>query len=201
MGSRRESLNKRVRETVSRLSDEELVKLLSEPSHTPFARRVAWEEISKRKRLKETDELASGVLMVDPGAFRKDSSGDPRAGCYIEFWSDKEFEGECLRIEGPAECQALESSDLEWGNSISSLRVGPGAFVLVYDEKAFKGRMTSFGPGQEVADLEEHIFNDEIDSIKVVNSLKVFDGSRAEVDAKPTSQETKRKTRAGRSRT
>ncbi len=170
------------------------------PSHTPFARRVAWEEVSRRKRLKGTDELSSGVV-GDPGAFRKVPSGDPSDGCFIEFWSDKKFEGESLRIVGPVECRELESTDLEWGDSISSLRVGTGAFVLVYDEKGFNGRMMSFGPGQEVADLEQFSLNDQIDSIKLVNSLKVFDGSRAEDTRKTTGQQTKRKSKAGRQKT
>lgn len=45
--------------------------------------------------------------------------------------------------------------------------------------------MMSFGPGQEVSNLEELNFNDEIDSIMLVNSIKVFDGLRDENSGRP----------------
>ena len=170
-------------------------------SYTLFARRVALEEVSRRKRTKAKQEISPEVVMPDPGAFRKEPPEYKRAGCYIELWSDKEFEGECLRIEGPVECQALESEVLEWGDSISSLRVGPSAFVLVYAEKDFKGAMMSFGPGQEVADLEALSFDDEIDSLRLVDSMKVFEGLRAQDAKKPVgegSPEKKRNKKAGR---
>jgi len=201
LGSKQESLNKRIRETVSSLSDEELLDMVNAPSYTPFARRVASEEVSRRKRTKATQEVSPEFAMPDPGAFRKETPEYKHAGCYIELWSDKEFEGECLRIEGPVERQALESEVLEWGDSISSLRVGPSAFVLVYAEKDFKGAMMSFGPGQEVADLEALSFDDEIDSLRLVDSMKVFEGLRAQDAKKPVgegSPEKKRNKKAGR---
>jgi len=190
LGSKRESLSKRIRETLSNLSDEELAKMLRAPAqdYTPFARRAAEEEVWRRERTKAT-ELASGEPpIIDPGAFRNESPVDRRAGCYIELWSGKNFEGEYLRMEGPCECRTLEFEDLDWRDSISSLRVGPSAFVLMYSEKEFNGDMMSFGPGQDVADLVELRFNDEIDSIKLVNSMKVFDGLRAEDAKKPEAE-------------
>ena len=85
-----------------------------------------------------------------------------------------------MKIVGPVECGALEFAGQDWGDSISSLRVGPTAFVLMYADKEFKGNMMSFGPAQEVSNLEELNFNDEIDPIMVVNSIKVFDELRQE---------------------
>jgi hypothetical protein len=185
------------------LSDEDLLNMVNTPSYTPFARRVASEEVSRRKRTKATQEVSPEFVMPDPGAFRNETSEYKRAGCYIELWSDKEFEGECLRIEGPVECQAVESEVLEWGDSISSLRVGPSGFVLVYAEKNFKGAMMSFGPGQEVADLEVLSFDDEIDSLRLVDSMRVFEELRAQDANKPVgeaSPEKKRNKKAGRSK-
>jgi len=180
VGSKQESLNKRIRETVSGLSDEDLVGLVrsSTPNYTPFARQVAQEELSRRRQMNAIQKGASPVPNAEPGVLSEDSAGDRRAGCYIEVWSEKNFEGEHLRIEGPVECQALRFATLNWGGSISSLRVGPSAFVLVYAEEGFKGAMLSVGPGQEVANLEELSFNDEIDSIRLVNSMKIFEGLR-----------------------
>ena len=90
-----------------------------------------------------------------------------------------------MRIEGPSEYKALELATLSWGDSISSLRVGPAAFVLLYSEREFEGNMLTFGPNQEVPNLDELDFNDQADSIRVVNSLRVFDGCRSEAAVKP----------------
>ena len=201
MGSKQNFLNKRIRETISCLSDEDLVNLLgaSPQTHTPFARQVAEEEVARRREMKAT----SGARDADPAALRKEA-GDKRADCYIEVWSDKNFEGEYIRIEGPVECGALEFAGLDWGDSISSLRVGPAAFVLVYADKGFKGTMMSFGPGQEVSNLEELNFNDEIDSIMLANSIKVFDELRGEDAGKPAGArppEKKRNKEMGRRKT
>lgn len=115
------------------------------------------------------------------------------ADCYIEVWSDKNCEGEYVRIEGPREYHSIESVGLEWTECISSLRVGPSAFVLVYSEKDFKGNMMSFGPGQQVPNLEELKFNDAIDSLKLVNSIKIFENFRSEEERKPVAAPGKKR--------
>ena len=96
-----------------------------------------------------------------------------------------------MKIEGPSEYHSIESVGLD--DCISSLRVGPSAFVLVYSEKDFKGNLTCFGPGQEVANLEELKFNDAIDSLKLVNSIKIFENFRSEEDQKPVAAPGKRR--------
>lgn len=97
-------------------------------------------------------------------------SGD----CYIDIWKKKNFEGDHLRLEGPAEFPALRIGSKDWGDCIGSLRIGPTAFVLAYKDKNFKDTMVAFGPGQEVADLGHHKFDDQIDSIKIIDSLKII---------------------------
>jgi len=53
--------------------------------------------------------------------------------------------------------------------------------------------MLTFGPNQEVVDFDQLNFNDEIDSISVANSFKIFDGFRSEAAVKaPIATETKR---------
>ncbi|HET9531457.1 MAG TPA: hypothetical protein VFQ92_13955 [Blastocatellia bacterium] len=94
--------------------------------------------------------------------------------CYIDIWKEKNFEGDHLRLEGPAEFPTLTLSSEYWGDHISSLRVGPTAFVLAYKDKNFKDRMVSFGPCQEVADLSHYKLDDGIDSIKIIDSLKIL---------------------------
>ena len=115
------------------------------------------------------------------------------ADCYIEVWSDKNCGGEYMRIEGPREYHSIESVGREWVDCISSLRVGPSAFVLVYSEKDFKGTMMSFGPGQQVPNLEELKFNDAIDSLKLVNSIKIFEEFRSEEEQKPVAAAGKKR--------
>jgi hypothetical protein len=104
-------------------------------------------------------------------------------GCYIDIWDRKNFEGEHMRIEGPSEHQTLEFPSMSWSDSITSIRVGPNAFVLLYADNEFKGGMMTLGPNQEVRNLKELGLNDEIDSIKLINSVKIFDGVRSEGDS------------------
>src|SRR5262249_31983684 len=154
------------RETITDLSDEALREMLNASSgkYTPFAKQVAEEELARRRQ----DTIAQRNLSCIPEA-------DRRPARYVEICSDKNFAGEYLRVEGPVEYRNLRFSAVNWCNSISSLRVGPSAFLLVYPGEDFKGTMISFGPGQEVADLSDMEFNDEIDSIRLVNSMKIFD--------------------------
>ena len=95
--------------------------------------------------------------------------------CYIDVWRDKNFEGEKLRIYGPSELRNLRFKNTHWGNRISSLRVGPHAFVLAYRDRDFKNKMIAFGPNQSIADLNHVKFDNQIDSIQVINSLKILD--------------------------
>lgn len=184
MDSNRESLNKRIRETISDLSDEALVNMLeaSPLNYTPFARQAAQEELSRRRQSNPTQ-----VDISRAGDIGK------RTGCCIELWSDRNFEGEYLRIEGPVEYPTLNFAGLDWSDKISSMRVGTSAFVMVYADTGFGGVMMSFGPGEEVANLEGLRFNDEIDSIKLVNSMKVFDGSRADAKEQPIERPAKKR--------
>ena len=96
-------------------------------------------------------------------------------GCYIDVWRNANFEGDSIRIEGPAEYPDLQFSSGNWGDQIGSLRVGPHAFVCTYRDKDFKDEMVAFGPNQEVANLDEMNVDDDIDSIKLIDSLKILD--------------------------
>lgn len=102
--------------------------------------------------------------------------------CFITVWAEKDFKGPSLRIDGPGEYPELGLSNYGWSDCISSLRVGPKAFVLAYEDHDFGGRMISFGPNQEVSDLSEMSFNDKIDSLRVIDSLKLLDHTTSESD-------------------
>jgi hypothetical protein len=95
--------------------------------------------------------------------------------CYVDIWRDANFAGEHLRVYGPAEYPQLLFGHVNWGDEIGSLRVGPHAFVMAYRDPDFKDKMLTFGPNDEVSDLRRLKFDDEIDSVKVIDSMKIFD--------------------------
>jgi hypothetical protein len=184
VSSERDKLNERIRQTIRNLRDEDLIHVAHSTSgeYTRYALDVAKAEIEKRggpdalrKRLKEQASKSPGTDEFIRAARLRPLSGRSSTGCYIEVWRDKNFEGECLTIEGPGEIEDLCSNRMSWCGSIKSLRVGPHAFVLAYGDKEFKGKMISLGPSEELADLGDIKFDDAIDSIRIVDSIKVFD--------------------------
>src|ERR1044071_3251617 len=96
-------------------------------------------------------------------------------GCYIDVWKKANFEGESVRIEGPAEYPSLWFAQGDWGDCIGSLRVGPNAFVIAYRDENFGNSQVEFGPCDEIADLGDLKFEDEIDSMRVIDSLRIFE--------------------------
>ena len=100
-----------------------------------------------------------------------EKSGD----CYIDVWRDADFGGETIRIYGPAEYPMLSFAQENWGDDIGSLRVGPNAFVMAFRHREFRDKLITFGPNDEVADLSQFKFDDDIESMKVIDSLKIFD--------------------------
>jgi hypothetical protein len=100
-----------------------------------------------------------------------EKSGD----CYIDVWREADFGGETLRIRGPAEYPTLGFAQGDWGDDIGSLRVGPNAFVMAFRSRDFQGQLVTFGPNDEVADLGQFKLDDDIESVRVIDSLKIFD--------------------------
>ena len=94
--------------------------------------------------------------------------------CYIDVWREADFRGETKRIYGPAEYATLELAGGSWSDDIGSLRVGPNAFVMAYHRRNFEDEPVTFGPNDEVADLSQFKFDDDIESLKVIDSLKIF---------------------------
>jgi beta/gamma crystallin len=115
--------------------------------------------------------LCGAAGAANNGGVMNEETGD----CYIEIWEGKHFEGAHLRLIGPADYPSLQLSAGKWGDRVSSLRVGPQAFVLAYEDEEFKDKMVSFGPGQTVGDLSEFSLNDQIDSIRIISSLRILD--------------------------
>lgn len=100
---------------------------------------------------------------------------DRKGDCYIDVWRDADFRGETLRIRGPAEYPTLALGGGSWGDDIGSLRVGPNAFVMAFRRRDFQDELVTFGPNDEVADLSQFKFEDDIESVRVIDSLKIFE--------------------------
>lgn len=105
---------------------------------------------------------------------RADDMAQKSGDCYIDVWRDADFRGETIRIQGPAEYASLELARGNWGGDIGSLRVGPNAFVMAYHRRNFQDRLITFGPNDEVPDLSLFKFDDDIESLKVIDSFKIF---------------------------
>ena len=134
-----------------------------------------------------------------------EKSGD----CYVDVWRDADFGGEMLRIIGPGEYARLDFAQGDWGDDIGSLRVGPGAFVIAYRRRDFQDEPVTFGPNDECADLSQFRCDDDIESVKVIDSLKIFAhveynsglaGPAAPPEAEPPPNPNKGRRRKGRKR-
>lgn len=129
---------------------------------------------------------------------------EKKGDCYIDVWRDTDFRGEKTRIYGPAEYRSLELAEGNWCDDIGSLRVGPNAFVMAYHRRDFQDELITFGPDDEVADLGQFKFDDDIESMKVIDSLKIFNSlaynSAPDADAPAGADEAAAEPDPGKSR-
>ena len=183
MNSRR--LNKAIRENICALSDEKLREIVerSPSDYTTYAHQVASEELTRRLNL-QTEHPVSAICNPDFEICDKLTNG-----CYVDVWRGKDYEGEHLRIDGPIRYETLTVRAGNWGNEISSLRVGPEAFVEVFEDENFKGKMICFGPGDEVSNLAAYKLDDDVESIRVISSIRLLESSRHEPDERQISLE------------
>jgi hypothetical protein len=165
-------LEEAVRETLASLSDRELILRDQSAEYTEFARQAAREELEKRHRV----QAAGPNSKQDSTDERRELSPTESGGCYVDLWRDKSYEGEHVRIDGPAELLHLQSNCTEWWSDASSLRVGPCAFVEAYQSEGLTGNMVCFGPNEEVPDLAEIEFDNKLSSFKIISSINIFDG-------------------------
>ncbi len=76
------------------------------------------------------------------------------SGCWVQFYSDRNFKGELATLVGPA---SLESADKMTGKQlkrqIDSLVTGSKATLRVFEHSMFKDRSMVFGPNSREAGL------------------------------------------------
>lgn len=113
--------------------------------------------------------------------------------CWADFFDKPNFEGQHVRLEGPAELPSLgKLQGQDWNNRIESLKVGPDAELIAYRRpnfeetpeaplnhpQSFTGRdpseiaayqdlEISFGPNAREQHLGELKFHRNINSVKL----------------------------------
>jgi hypothetical protein len=76
------------------------------------------------------------------------------SGCWVQFYSDRNFKGDVATLVGPAQ---LDSADKMSGKKlksrIDSLVTGSKATLTVYEHSMFKDRSMAFGPNSREGGL------------------------------------------------
>jgi hypothetical protein len=134
-------------------------------------------------------KLIAGLLLGCAGAVPPVWAG---GDCWLEIYDQNGFEGNKVKIEGPADLPSLAKLNGEnWGNRIDSLAVGPKAQVWAFrqenfkddysglayhgdairnwgeDARSFSDREISFGAGHREHHLGELNFHRNINSLKI----------------------------------
>ena len=97
------------------------------------------------------------------------SSPALESGCWVQFYSDRNFKGDVATLVGPA---SLESADKFTGKQlkrrIDSLVTGSKATLRVYEHAMFKDRTMAFGPNSREAGLITKLgIGGEIESLQL----------------------------------
>ena len=82
------------------------------------------------------------------------STPELESGCWVQFYSDRNFKGDAATLVGPIQ---LDSSDKMTGKQlkshIDSLVTGSKATLTVYEHSMFKDRSMVFGPNSREGGL------------------------------------------------
>lgn len=92
-----------------------------------------------------------------------------RSGCWAQFYSKRNFEGDMLTLVGPANLLSLDKGTArELKREIDSVSVGPKARLDVYEHAMFKDRTVSFAPNSREGGLIRKLgFGGRIEAMKL----------------------------------
>lgn len=92
-----------------------------------------------------------------------------RQGCWARIYDGENFKGDALTLVGPVALSDLQGPfGLNWDDRVKSIETGKKAKVMVYDNEDFRDPVTTFKPGQKVADVSKRTgFFDEFASIRI----------------------------------
>lgn len=91
------------------------------------------------------------------------------SGCWAQFYSERNFQGDMATLVGPAEIQTLDKGTAkELRRDIDSLSIGPRATLQVYQHAMFKDRTVSFPPNSREGGLISKLgFGGRIEAMKL----------------------------------
>ena len=94
---------------------------------------------------------------------------EKKAGCWAQFYDERNFQGDILTIAGPMQ---IDTTDKAGGRqlrrSIDSLTTGPKATLTVFEHKLFKDKSVVFGPNSREGGLIKKLgFTGRIESLKL----------------------------------
>jgi len=82
------------------------------------------------------------------------STPELESGCWVQFYSDRNFKGDVATLVGPVQLDTADKmSGKKLKSHIDSLVTGAKATLTVYEHSMFKDRSMVFGPNSREAGL------------------------------------------------
>ncbi len=76
------------------------------------------------------------------------------AGCWVQFYSDRNFKGDVATLVGPVQLDSVDKlAARQLKKQIDSLVTGPKATLKVFEHAMFKDRTMAFGPNSREGGL------------------------------------------------
>ena len=85
----------------------------------------------------------------------------------MRVWDRPGFEGNSIRLWGPADFPLLRVAERTWRAQIMSIVIGPGAYVQFYEDLNFEQSVQWLMPKQRIENVEALECGDEMDSLRI----------------------------------
>jgi hypothetical protein len=91
------------------------------------------------------------------------------AGCWAQFYDERNFKGDMLTMVGPASIDSMDKgTGKQLKRSIDSLVTGPKAMLTIYQHQMFKDKSAEFAPNSKEAGLINKLgFGGNIESLQL----------------------------------
>lgn len=91
------------------------------------------------------------------------------AGCWVQFYEQKEFKGDILTLVGPSQLSALDKGAAkELKRNIDSIVTGPKTTLTVYEHRLFKDRKVDFAANTRDGAVRKTLgFGGRIESLQI----------------------------------
>lgn len=127
--------------------------------------------------------LALGACGSTPPATTADNQPDPtivllpiqvsdpalRSGCWAQFYTQRNFQGDMLTLIGPAQVVSVDKGTAQkLKRDLDSVSVGPRATLQVYQHAMFRDRAVTFPPNSREGGLIRQLgFGGRIEAMKL----------------------------------